>query len=72
MINAKFRGAMWQRIGSGVLGLGAFLMFPYLSIAADSAKRAGDVREGRRPDSSGKVSGVSPSRNRGANVSGDV
>jgi hypothetical protein len=36
MINAKFRGVMWQRIRSGVLGLGAFLMFPYLSIAADS------------------------------------
>src|SRR2546428_13029977 len=36
MINAKFQGAMWQRIGAGVLGLGAFLMLPYPSIAADS------------------------------------
>ena len=36
MINAKFRGVMWQRIRSCVLGLGAFLIFPYLSIAADS------------------------------------
>ena len=37
MINAKFQGAMWQSIGAGVLGLGAFLVFPYPSIAADSA-----------------------------------
>ena len=36
MINAKFQGAMWQRIGAGVLGLGAFLMLPYSSIAGES------------------------------------
>src|ERR1700730_16395858 len=38
MINAKFQGAMWQRIGAGVLGLGAFLMLPFSSIAGESAK----------------------------------
>jgi hypothetical protein len=36
MINAKFQGAMWQRIGLGVLGLGAVLMLPNPSIAADA------------------------------------
>src|ERR1700704_3845851 len=35
-------------------------------------QQAGDVRQGCRPDFSGKVSGVSPSRNRGANVSSDI
>jgi hypothetical protein len=39
MINPKFRGAMRQRIGAVVLGLGAFLMLPCLSIAAESAKK---------------------------------
>src|SRR3984893_720638 len=38
MINAKFQGAMWQRIGAGALGLGAFLMRPFSSIAGESAK----------------------------------
>src|SRR5467141_554327 len=39
MINTKFQGAMWQRIGAGVLGLGAFLMLPYPSIAAGSSNK---------------------------------
>ena len=39
MINAKFQGAMWQRIGAGVLGLGAFLMLPYPSIAGGSSNK---------------------------------
>ena len=72
MINAKFQGPMWRRIGAGVLGLGAFLMLPYPSIAGERGQNAGDVRQGRRADFSGKVSGVSPSRNRGADVSGDL
>ena len=36
MMNAKFQGAMWQRIGLGVLGLGAVLILPCASIAADA------------------------------------
>src|SRR5229473_616243 len=39
MINPKVQGAMWRRIGAGVLGLGAFLMLPCLSIAAESANK---------------------------------
>ncbi len=39
MNNAKFQGAMWQRIGAGVLGLGAFLMLPYASIAGGSSNK---------------------------------
>ena len=38
MINAKFQGAMWQKIGAGVLGLGVFLMLPFSSMAGESAK----------------------------------
>jgi len=39
MIKTKFQGAMWRRIGAGVLGLGAFLMLPYLSMAAESPNK---------------------------------
>ena len=39
MINAKFQGPMWRRIGVGVLGLGAFLMLPYPSIAGGASNK---------------------------------
>ena len=38
MINAKFQGAMWWRIGAGALCLGALLMLPHPSIAGDAVK----------------------------------
>ena len=38
MTNTKFRGAMWHGIEAGLLGLGAFLMLPFPSIAGESAK----------------------------------
>jgi len=39
MNNDKFQGATWLRIGAGVLGLGAFLMLPYPSIAGGSSNK---------------------------------
>ncbi len=39
MINSKFQGAMWRRIAAGVLGLGAFLVLPCLSTAAESPSK---------------------------------
>ncbi len=39
MINSKFQGAMWQRIGAGVLGLGGLLLLPCSSIAAGSSNK---------------------------------
>src|SRR5450755_1744322 len=36
MINSRLRVAMWQTVATGVLGVGAFLMFPHPSIAAES------------------------------------
>ena len=38
MINANVQGALRHRIGASVLGLGAFLMLPFPSIAGESAK----------------------------------
>src|SRR5580692_3022004 len=38
MINAKFQAAMRWRIGAGVLGLGAFLVFSSASIAGEAPK----------------------------------
>ena len=39
MINAKFQGPIWLRIGVGVLGLGAFLMVPSASIAGGASSK---------------------------------
>jgi hypothetical protein len=36
MINATFRAAIWKTIAAGLLGLGAFLILPYPSIAGES------------------------------------
>ena len=72
MINAKFQGPIWLRIGVGVLGLGAFLMVPSASIAGGASSKPVTFAKDVAPIFQAKCQECHHPGTAGADVSGDL